>query len=145
MSRLVALLGRLSGDGISLDVEGAHLAVSPAERVTPELRDEIVRHRSDLMELARRHGPALLGLFRDCPSWPPPRGRSRGLSDPDAVLRAVGRLVSLRDGRVGVLGAVLYETRTGRIRCRVDFGPGRSLALDPEDVHLPPVAKGKSA
>ena len=98
-----------------------------------------------MLELLRIHGHNLLALFADAPTWPPPRGESGILADPDAIIRAVGRPVSLWDGREGILQAVLYETPTGRTRCRVDIASGESLGLDAEDVLPATVVEGKSA
>src|SRR5262249_55781467 len=113
MNALTDLLARLSREGISLALEGTHLAVFPGTKVTAELREEILRHRADLIDLVRLHGTDLLLLFRDPPTWPPARGRSGLLADPDAVFRALNRPVTLRDGRKGILRSALYETRTG--------------------------------
>jgi hypothetical protein len=142
---LAAILARLAREGFRLEALSGHIAVRPKDRLTPELRDEIIRHRADVLELLRIHGPNLLALFADAPTWPPPRGGSGLLADPNAVLRAAGRRVSVRDGREGILQAVLYETQTGRTRCRVDIASGESLGLDPEDVLPATVAEGKSA
>ncbi len=145
MNALARLLSDLAAGGFRLYAEGDFLDVEPGSRLTPELEAALREHKADVLELLRLHGSGLLALFRDAPTWPPAVGRSGLLSDPDAVFRAVDRPVSLRDGREGILRAVLYETQTGRTRCRVDLASGESLALDPEDVLPATVAEGRSA
>ena len=76
MNPLAALLARLAREGFRLEALGGHIAVRPKDRLTPELRDEIIRHRTDVLELLRIHGHNLLALFADAPTWPPPRGES---------------------------------------------------------------------
>jgi hypothetical protein len=127
---LAALLGRVAADGLTLEARGDGLAVSPAERLTPELRALLLQFKPDLLELLRAHGPRLLGLFRDAPTWPAPRGRS---APAEHVWRLVGKWVRLSDGREGQLSFASYNTRTGRVRCRVEFPSGWAL-VDPEDV-----------
>jgi hypothetical protein len=130
--RLAELLRAFDRAEVIVTVKGGHLAVSPRSRVNLELREEILRHRNELLR-----------LFRDPPSWPLSRGRSGVLADPDAVFGAIGRLVKLRDGRSGTLRAAVYDTRTGRLRCRLEIAGGGHLTLDPEE--LVPLAGGASA
>ncbi len=145
MSPLVELLQRLDRDGFSLSADDDKLILAPGSRLTPELEAEILHHKPDLLSLACLHGHSLANLFKDPPTWPRPRGRSGVLADPDAILRAIRRPVRLRDGRDGILRAILYETRTGRTRCRVELSSSESLSLDPEDVIPLTVAEGRSA
>lgn len=137
MNPVVALLARLAHEGFHLEALGGHIAVKPKGRLTNELRNEIVRYRADVLELLRVHGPDLLMLYRDAPSWPLPVGRS---SPAGPVLRLVGTSVALADGRQGLLRFVEYDTRTGRVRCRVDFSSGWAL-VDPEDVAIAPTGQ----
>ncbi len=130
MTPLASLLGRLAREGFRLEALGGHIAVRPKTRLTPELRDEIVRYRADVLELLRLHGPNLLALFRDAPTWPPPRGRSGPAGH---VWALVGGPVRLLDGRQGLLRFAEYDTHSGRVRCRVDLPDGWAL-VDPEDV-----------
>jgi hypothetical protein len=43
------LLDRLQADGFQLQTFGDRLRIRPAERVTPSLRDEITRHRAEIL------------------------------------------------------------------------------------------------
>ena len=129
MSPLVRLLRQLSRGGFRLSVEGMKLAVEPASRLTIEMDAEIRRFKSELMELA-----SLVPLYHDVPSWPRPRGRSGSLDVGDF---AVGDSVRLLDGREGLLKAALYDTRSGRVRYRVELLGDRPLLLDPEDLATP--------
>ena len=115
------LLRALDSAEISVKVRGGNLALSPRSRLTPEIQAEILRHR-----------PALLALFRDPPSWPPARGRSGPL--PEGWRHNVGDSVRLLDGREGRLRALEYDTRSGRLRLYVEFGEGKRVLLDPEDL-----------
>lgn len=123
---LTELLQTLDRAEVLVTVKGGHLAVSPRSRVKPELRDEIISHRRELLD-----------LFRDPPSWPLPRGRSGFLADPAAIIGAIGRPVRLRDGREGTLRAVVYDTQTGRLRCRLEIAGDGHLTVDPEEL-IPP-------
>jgi hypothetical protein len=62
-------LGRLVRDldaaGFAVALDGASIAIFPAERLTPDFRQRISATRADLVELLEVHGPALLPLFRD--------------------------------------------------------------------------------
>ncbi len=136
MTPLAALLARLVREGFCLEALGGHIAVRPKNRLTPELRDEIIRHRADVLELLRVHGPNLLTLFADAPTWPPARGRSGPVTGD--WWRVVGDPVRLRDGRPGRLRALGYDTRTGRLRCRVEIEGAEGGLFDPEDVNLLP-------
>jgi hypothetical protein len=131
MNSLATLLSRLSADGLSLALRGEQIGVTPAVRLTPELRDDIVHHRSEIIELLRFHGSNLVALFANAPTWPPPRGRD-GAANPDLWQR-VGEPVRLHDGRSGDLRAISYSTHTGRLRLRIDFPDGWAL-VDPEDL-----------
>jgi hypothetical protein len=117
---LVELLRALDLAEILVTVKGIHLAVSPRSKVTPALRDEIIRHRVEL-----------LNLFSDRPTWPLAQGRSGTLKD---WSHTVGDPVRLRDGREGILRALLYDTRSGRCRCRVELPDRKAVMRDPEDV-----------
>lgn len=46
-----ALLTELQNQGVILQPRGEKLAFGPKEKVTPELRDRIVRHKADLLRL----------------------------------------------------------------------------------------------
>lgn len=46
-----ALLSELQSQGVILQPRGEKLAFGPKERVTPELRDRIVKHKADLLRL----------------------------------------------------------------------------------------------
>ena len=135
---LAILLGRLAAEGLRLERRGEQIAVIPKARLTPDLQDEILRHRADVLELLEIHGASLLDLFRDPPPWPVPSGRTGPLSIDWWDL--VGGPVVLRDGRSGWLHSLMYDTRTGRVRCYVDQGQGKGALLDPEDVF--PAAAG---
>lgn len=116
---LTELLRALDRAELLITVKGAHLAVSPKIRLTPDLQSEILRHRAEL-----------LNLFSDPPTWPPACGRS-------GLLRAspvVGDAVRLSDGRRGTLCAFLYDTRSGRVRYDVESAAGKRELLDPEDL-----------
>lgn len=114
------LLRALDAAEVLVSVKGDRLSASPRGRVTPELQKEILRHRA-----------ALVDLFRDPPTWPPARGRSGPLENWSHV---VGDGVRTSDGRDGRLRAILYDTRSGRLRCRVELSDGTAVLLDPEDV-----------
>lgn len=62
---LARLLADLDRAGLSLAVKGDRLAISPAARLTPELKAEVLRFRDDLVEAVQAHGPDLLSLFRE--------------------------------------------------------------------------------
>jgi len=127
---VAAVLARLAADGLALRAEEGVLVVWPAEKLTPELRTLLLRFKPDLLELLRLHGPSLLALFHHAPTWPLPCGRSGPAGH---VWALVGGPVRLLDGREGRLRFAEYDTRSGRVRCRVDFPYGWAL-LDPEDV-----------
>jgi hypothetical protein len=133
---LAALLARLAREGFRLEALGGHIAVRPKDRLTRELRDEIIRHRADVLELLRIHGRNLLALFADSPTWPPARGRSGPVTGD--WWRIVGDPVRLRDGRPGRLRALDYDTRTGRLRCYVEPEGAEGRLFDPEDVDALP-------
>jgi hypothetical protein len=128
---LVRLLGELDRRGLMLTSDGPDLIVEPGSRLTPELETEILGLKPELLELARVHGPRLVGPFREAPTWPPARGRSGPV--PPGLWSAVGHPVRLRDGREGRLRFAEYDTRSGRVRCRVDFAAGSDL-IDPDDL-----------
>jgi hypothetical protein len=130
---LAALLARLAREGFRLEARGGHIAVRPKDRLTPDLRDEIVRNRADVLELLGLHGDDLLRLFADVPPWPAARGRDGLPVDAEGFIRIIGAPVAFA-GRTGTLRAVLYDTRSGRLRLRVDLGDGGGLLLDPEDL-----------
>lgn len=46
-----ALLSELQSRGVILQPRGEKLAFGPREKVTPELRDRIVKHKTDLLRL----------------------------------------------------------------------------------------------
>jgi hypothetical protein len=135
---LTTLLARVAADGLTLQARGDALSISPADRLTPELRALLLQSKADLLELLRVHGSSLLTLFADPPTWPPYRGRSGPL--PEDWRYAVGNSVRLVDGREGRLRALEYLTRSGRLRCCVELEDGKRLLLDPEDL-APTVAR----
>jgi len=148
MSAVAALLAQLAADGLALRAEEEALVVSPAEKLTPELRSLLVQFKPDVLELLRIHGPNLLTLFADAPTWPPVRGRSGPVAGD--WWRVVGGPVRLRDGRPGRLRALNYDTRTGRLRCYVEPEGAKGGLFDPEDVDALPavvatVGEGKRA
>ncbi len=130
MNPLARLLADLDSQGLSLQARGDGLAISPADRLTPELRAQLLQFKPDLLQLLTVHGSGLLALFRDAPTWPPACGRSGPAGH---VWGLVGQSVRVQDGREGVLRFARYDTRTGRVRCRVNFQNGWAL-LDPEDL-----------
>ncbi len=142
MNPLAALLRRLEAEGLRLELRGDGIAVTPKHRLTPAVQAEILQHRADVVELLRLHGHGLLDLFRDAPTWPPSRGRS-GPVDRD-LWQAVGKPIRLRDGREGQLRAISYDTRSGRVRLRVDFPNGWAL-VDPEDATAAPETDRRTA
>lgn len=142
MNPLVRLLRELSRGGFRLSLEGTNLAVEPASRLSAEMDAEIRRFKCELMELV-----SLLPLYHDAPSWPRPRGRSGSSGVGDF---AVGDSVRLLDGREGLIKATLYDTRSGRVRYRVELPGAGALLIDPEDLapplhaHGPEQAEGRS-
>lgn len=70
MSAVAALLARLAADGLALRAEEEALVVSPAEKLTPELRALLLRFKPEVLGLLRIHGPGLVALFADAPTWP---------------------------------------------------------------------------
>jgi hypothetical protein len=133
---LAALLAHLAREGFRLEALGGHIALRPRDRLTPELRDEIIRNRADVLELLRIHGPNLLALFADAPTWPPACGRSGPVAGD--WWRVVGDPVRLRDGRQGFLRFAEYDTRSGRLRCYVEPEGAEGGLFDPEDVDILP-------
>jgi len=138
MNEVAALLARLAAQGLCLELRGGHIAATPKHRLTSDLRDEILYHRADVLELLQIHGSGLLRLFRDPPPWPEAQGRSGPV--PANMWAAIGQAVDLRDGRSGALRLLEYDTRSGRMRCCVNFQNGWAL-VDPEDVRLLPVGR----
>jgi hypothetical protein len=130
VTALAPLLSRLSTLGLSLELRGDQISVRPADRLTTGVRQEIIENRSAIIELLRQHGPDLVSLFRDAPTWPPARGRC---GPAGRVWNLLGKTVLLTDGQEGILRLADYDTRTGRVRCRVDLPNGWKL-VDPEDV-----------
>lgn len=131
MNALTALLDKLASEGLRLDLlEGERIAVTPKDRLTSDLRDAILRNRGEVLELLRLHGSGLLDLFRASPVWPPPRGRLQALEP--FWWRSIGSPVRLADSREGVLAFISYDTRSGRVRFRVEF-PNGWVLVDPED------------
>jgi hypothetical protein len=137
LSELAALLSRLRAEGFRVELRGDRIAVIPKARVTQDLRDAILSHRGEILELLHLHGLRLLELFHDAPTWPPSHGRAGPAAH---VWGLVGRPVGLADGREGYLRFAEYDTGTGRVRCRVDLENGWAL-VDPED--LRPVQVGQ--
>jgi len=136
VNALAALLARLAREGFHLEARGDQIAVRPADRLTPDLRDEIVSNRAAILGLLAIHGDGLLRLFADAPPWPAARGRAGLPVDAGGFVRIIGAPLAFHGG-TGTLRAVLYDTRTGRLRLRVDLvdlGDGRGLLLDPEDL-----------
>ena len=133
MTPLAALLSRLAREGFRLEARGDQIAVKPAEGLTPDLREEIVSNRAAILELLGLHGESLLRLFADAPAWPVARGRDGLPVDAGGFIRIIGAPLAFHGG-AGTLRAILYDTRTGRLRLRVDLGDGRGLLLDPEDL-----------
>jgi hypothetical protein len=117
---LLDVLRQMEAEEVSVRVDGNRLAIEPAISCSEGLRAEILRHEAELSE-----------LFRDPPSWPPVRGRSGTLENWSHV---VGDGVRTIDGRDGRLRAILYDTRSGRLRCRVELSDGTAVLMDPEDV-----------
>jgi hypothetical protein len=130
VSALAAILGRLATEGLTLELREGKIAVPPKDRLTADLREAILCHREEVLELLRLHGNGLLALFKEAPVWPPPRGRSGPLAA--SWWQSVGDPVQLSDGREGSLRLIAYNTSTGRVRLRVDFRNGWKL-VDPED------------
>ncbi len=123
---LSELLRWLDREDVLLTVKGDRLKWSAPRPPSDGLREQILRHRAEL-----------LNLFRDLPAWPPARGRSGPLSGRSHV---VGDAVRLPDGREGWLRAILYDTRSGRLRCRVELPDGEARLFDPEDLIPAPTA-----
>jgi hypothetical protein len=103
LAEIVRLLDRA---GVDIALEGDQIAVSPAGLLTNEVRHRVAVYRSDIIELLRAHGPALLALFRD-PTLPKTKEERILLADNAAHLHSVaGRMGSskpleaspLRDG-----------------------------------------------
>lgn len=117
---LPELLRWLDREDVLLVVEGDRLKWSAPRPPSDGLREETLRHRAEL-----------LNLFRNPPTWPPVRGRSAPLENWSHV---VGDVVRLPDGRKAVLRALIYDTRSGRLRCRVELPRGEARLLDPEDL-----------
>ena len=105
ISNLLAHLVRdLDAAGFAVALDGASIAIAPAEKLTPGLRQRISAMRPDLIELIAVHGAALLPLFRES---------SIPLSDDDKLLLAThastfGRRPS------GLSEAVGGQSLTGR-------------------------------
>lgn len=130
MNPLTEVLSRLAADGFRLELRGGHIAVIPRDRLTSEIRDEILRHRADILELLRVHGSGLVALYGDAPTWPQARGRS---APAEHVWQLIDSPVRFIDGREGRLSLAVYDTHTGRLRCKVDLAEG-SVLVDPEDL-----------
>lgn len=47
---LTYLLLKARDEGLSIEVDGGDLAVSPGGRISPELRDELIAHKPELVE-----------------------------------------------------------------------------------------------
>src|SRR5262245_18405300 len=48
-----ALLQQLRAEGFELKVDGDHVRIRPAERVTPELRDRLAHHKAEILAVLR--------------------------------------------------------------------------------------------
>lgn len=88
---LVLLLRDLDRDGFSIGLRATQIALRPAERLTPELRERIQELRPELIEILGWHGEALLPLFRE-PVLP--------LSDPERRTIALNA-TAIRAARAG--------------------------------------------
>jgi hypothetical protein len=117
---LSELLRWLDREEVLLIVEDDKLKWTAPRPPSDGLREEILRHRAELLD-----------LFRNPPTWPPARGRSGALENWSQV---VGDVVRLPDGREAVLRALIYDTRSGHLRCRVELPGGAARLLDPEDL-----------
>lgn len=80
-----------------------------------------------LREMRRRQG------LHEAPPWPAARGRDGLPVDAGGFIRIIGARLVFHGG-TGTLRAVLYDTRSGRLRLRVDLGEDPGLLLDPEDL-----------
>jgi hypothetical protein len=70
-----ALLDDLTRQGFVLAREGAGIRVSPASRLTPELRTAIRANRADLLRLLAGRGPAAEGRCPSCGGPLDPKAR----------------------------------------------------------------------
>ncbi len=69
--RLATLLHRLAVEGFTVTVEpGRGLGIVPANRLTPEIRAEVLKFKGAILEMLGDHGEKLLPMFRDVLPWP---------------------------------------------------------------------------
>lgn len=62
---LTLLLLKARDEGLTLQVDGDDLAVSPGGRISSELRKELVENKAELVELLRWDDGRACDLFRD--------------------------------------------------------------------------------
>lgn len=111
------LLGALGSAGVGLELrDGSRLIVTNADRLTPELREEVREFRADLVEAVQAHGSELLPLFAYRP----------GEEEPESV-SVSWRLSPEGPGWAAVRSHLLGET---------------VLFLRDETVPIPPEAAG---
>ena len=66
---LTPLLVRARDAGLALRAEDGCIVATPKARLTPELRDEIARHKPELLEALRWDEEAAIALLKDAASY----------------------------------------------------------------------------
>ncbi|MDE2483862.1 MAG: hypothetical protein KGL32_01250 [candidate division NC10 bacterium] len=107
-----ALLTELKQHGVILHPKGDRLAFGPTEKVTPELRDKIVRHKVDLLRLLQPD-PTLAEAYRRYWSLP----ESESMEVFQAAYREIIRLEAQADPQTAWRtlreAAAAWHTETG--------------------------------
>lgn len=87
-----ALLSELQNQGVILQPRGEKLAFGPKEKVTPEIRDRIVKHKEDLLRLLQPDR-TLADLYRRW--WSTPE------TEPMETFTSMSREIGIVERQVG--------------------------------------------
>lgn len=128
------LLSELQTRGVILEPRGDKLAFGPKERVTPEVRDKIVKHKADLLRLLQADDLTLADAYRAYWSLP----ESEPMETFKAAYAEIVRLESRADPQTAWRTlrevATAYHAETGICPFCCEHGelhlPGEQLAME---------------
>lgn len=120
-----ALLSELQSQGVILQPRGDKLAFGPKERVTPELRDRIVKHKADLLQLLQPDR-TLAEAYRRY--WSTPE------TEPIETFRSLHREIDILERQVGAEAA--WRTLEAAARAWYEEHRACPFCKHPDVLHL---------
>lgn len=110
------LLADLTEQGFTVSVRGDNLAVAPAARVSPALRSELTRHKSELLRLLRKTDEPRESAtpFRAEAAQEPRSAKGDSPPVPDPLANLQRALNALTDGSVCGCARCHDENETAR-------------------------------